>query len=120
VPARESATLEIAHRCFGVTVLGVMSEGRHTARLFVGNLPYDASEDALRSAFAEHGQVTSVHVVHDRYTGRSRGFAFVTMASPEQAAQAAQRMNGTMVSGRPLRVNEAEPSRRSDPRPSPR
>jgi RNA recognition motif-containing protein len=107
--------VQIAPRCFGVTVLGVIGVARHTVRLFVGNLPYDTSEDTLRSAFSEHGQVTEVHLVHDRYTGRSRGFAFVTMASPEQAAQAAQRMNGAMVSGRPLRVNEAEPSRRSDP-----
>jgi RNA recognition motif-containing protein len=90
----------------------VINDTRHSARLFVGNLPYDASEDALREAFSVHGRVTEVHVVHDRYTGRSRGFAFVTMESPEQAAQAAQRMNGAMVSGRPVRVNEAEPRRR--------
>jgi RNA recognition motif-containing protein len=81
-------------------------------RLFVGNLAPDASEDALREAFSQHGQVTDVRVVHDRYTGRSRGFAFVTMGSAEQAALAAQRMNGTLVEGKPLRVNEAETRKR--------
>jgi RNA recognition motif-containing protein len=81
-------------------------------RLFVGNLAPDASEDALRDAFSQHGQVTDVRVVHDRYTGRSRGFAFVTMGSAEQAAIAAQRMNGAVVQGRPLRVNGAEPRKR--------
>lgn len=74
------------------------------ARLFVGNLPLDTSEDALRAAFASCGHVTDVHVVHDRYTGRSRGFAFVTMESPEQAACAARAMNGALLDGRPMRV----------------
>ncbi len=82
------------------------------ARLFVGNLPLDASETMLRTAFAELGQVTEVHVVHDRYTGRSRGFAFVTMASAEQATLAAQRLNGALLDGKPMRVNEAEVRRR--------
>jgi RNA recognition motif-containing protein len=79
-----------------------------STRLFVGNLPHDASEDALRAVFSEHGEVTEVFVVHDRYTGRSRGFAFVTMASSEQAASAALKMNGATMQGKPLRVNEAE------------
>jgi RNA recognition motif-containing protein len=82
------------------------------ARLFVGNLSHEASEEALRSTFSAHGNVTAVHVVHDRYTGRSRGFAFVTMASSEQAAAALQKLNGTLVDGRPIRVNDAEPRRR--------
>ncbi len=82
------------------------------ARLFVGNLPLETSEEALRAAFSTHGQVTEVHVVHDRYTGRHRGFAFVTMASAEQAACAARTMNGAMLEGRPLRVNETQQRRR--------
>jgi hypothetical protein len=64
-----------------------------STRLFVGNLPYDASEDALRAAFSEHGEVTEVFVVHDRYT---------------QAACAAHKLNGATMQGKPLRVNEAE------------
>lgn len=79
-----------------------------STRLFVGNLPHDASEDALRAAFGEYGEVTEVFVVHDRYTGRSRGFAFVTMANREQAASAAQKLNGVTLQGKPLRVNEAD------------
>jgi RNA recognition motif-containing protein len=78
------------------------------ARLFVGNLSHDTTEENLRGAFAPHGQVTEVHVVQDRYTGRSRGFAFVTMAQPAQAATAAQEMNGVLLDGRPLRVMAAE------------
>jgi RNA recognition motif-containing protein len=79
-----------------------------TSRLYVGNLSHDTTADSLREAFALHGEVHDVHIVVDRYTGRSRGFAFVTMATPQQAAHAAVKMNGAMVHGRPLRVNEAE------------
>ena len=86
--------------------------GVTAARLFVGNLSIDASEEALRAAFSEHGEVTEVHVVLDRYTGRSRGFAFVAMATAEQAAAAAQKMNGAMFGGRPLKVGAAETTRR--------
>jgi len=78
------------------------------ARLFVGNLSHDTSEEALRAAFAQQGVVTEVHVVEDRYTGRCRGFAFVTMATPEQAKLAAEKMNGAVLGGRALKVNEAE------------
>jgi cold-inducible RNA-binding protein len=79
-----------------------------STRLFVGNLAHDANEAALRAAFAEYGEVTEVFVVHDRYTGRSRGFAFVTMANREQATSAAQKLNGVTLQGKPLRVNEAD------------
>jgi cold-inducible RNA-binding protein len=79
----------------------------------VGNLPKDANEEALRLLFAEHGQVAEVHVVVDRYTGRSRGFAFVTMASEEQARLAAAKMSGTTLGGHVLKVNEA-PSLHAD------
>jgi RNA recognition motif-containing protein len=82
-----------------------------SARLYVGNLSYDSTPDSLRAAFAEHGEVTDVHIVMDRDSGRSRGFAFVTMATPEQAARAIAKMNGALVDGRPVRVNEAEPRR---------
>jgi len=82
------------------------------ARLFVGNLSNDSSEEALRAAFSAHGQVAEVHVVQDRYTGRSRGFAFVTMATAEQAVAAAEQMNGTMLGGRALKVSAADATRR--------
>ncbi len=80
-------------------------------RLYVGNLSFDATSDSVRKAFAEIGEVTDVHVATDRETGRSRGFAFVTMGSAQQAADAISRMNGAMLDGRPLRVNEAEERR---------
>ena len=77
-------------------------------RLYVGNLSFDTSADSVRTAFAELGQVDDVYLVTDRATGRSRGFAFVTMSTPEEAQRAIQEMDGRMLDGRPLRVNEAE------------
>ena len=77
-------------------------------RLYVGNLSFDTSADTVRTAFAELGQVDDVYLVTDRATGRSRGFAFVTMSTPEEAQRAIQEMDGRMLDGRPLRVNEAE------------
>jgi RNA recognition motif-containing protein len=77
-------------------------------RLYVGNLSFNTSGDALRTAFAEFGGVEDVHVVTDRETGQPRGFAFITMGSAQAAQSAIAKMNGAMVDGRPLRVNEAE------------
>ncbi len=77
-------------------------------RLYVGNLSFHTTADAVRALFSEAGDVTDVHVVTDRETGRSRGFAFVTMSSDQQAQSAIQAMNGALLDGRPLRVNEAE------------
>jgi RNA recognition motif-containing protein len=79
-----------------------------STRLYVGNLSFNSSADLVRDAFASFGEVTDVHLVTDRETGRSRGFAFVTMGSPEQAQRAIAEMNGQLLDGRPLRVNEAE------------
>jgi len=77
-------------------------------RLYVGNLSFDTNAESVRSAFGELGQVDDVYLVTDRATGRSRGFAFVTMSTPEEAQRAIQEMDGRMLDGRPLRVNEAE------------
>ena len=77
-------------------------------RLYVGNLSYDANVDSLRAVFAEAGEVTDVHVVMDRETGRSRGFGFVTMGTDKEAADAIVKFDGKVVDGRALRVNEAE------------
>jgi RNA recognition motif-containing protein len=79
-----------------------------STRLYVGNLSFHSTTEAVRSAFAAQGEVTDVHVVTDRSTGQSRGFAFVTMATEEQAATAISAMNGADLDGRRLRVNEAE------------
>jgi RNA recognition motif-containing protein len=77
-------------------------------RLYVGNLSFHTTADAVRALFTEAGEVTDVHVVTDRETGRSRGFAFVTMGTPEAAAKAIERFHGANLEGRNLRVNEAE------------
>jgi len=78
-------------------------------RLYVGNLSYRTTKDSLREAFAAEGrEVTDAHVVMDRETGQSRGFGFVTMATAEMARSAMAEMNGMVLDGRPLRVNEAE------------
>lgn len=80
-----------------------------TKKLYVGNLSYNTTDDSLRDLFAEHGEIESVNVVTDRYTGRSRGFAFVEMATDEGAQAAIDAINGKMVDGRELNVAEAKP-----------
>lgn len=77
-------------------------------RLYVGNLSFNTDEGTLQDAFSRFGDVSEVKVVTDRETGRSRGFAFVTMAEPNAARNAIAQMDGSMVDGRNLRVNEAE------------
>jgi RNA recognition motif-containing protein len=77
-------------------------------RLYIGNLSFQASNDTLRDAFSAFGEVTDAHVVTDRDSGQSRGFGFVTMGSDEQAQAAIAAMNGQMIEGRAVRVNEAE------------
>lgn len=77
-------------------------------KLYVGNLNYNTNEDSLRQAFGANGrEVTSVSIIMDRETGRSRGFAFVEMATPEFAQQAMQELEGADLDGRMLRINEA-------------
>ena len=77
-------------------------------RLYVGNLAFATTEDSLKTAFAEFGEVSEVKLIIDRETGRSRGFAFVVMSTGEQAESAVKRMDGAMLDGRALRVNEAQ------------
>ncbi|MEM7201048.1 MAG: RNA-binding protein [Planctomycetota bacterium] len=80
-----------------------------TKRLFVGNLSWDTQEDDLIAAFEQDGRsVTSARIMTDRDTGRPRGFAFVEMATDEDAQSAIQAMDGVELDGRPLRVNEAQ------------
>lgn len=79
------------------------------SKLYVGNLPFKANEDDLRAHFGQYGSVTDVYVAMDRMTGRPRGFAFVTMGTPEESKLAAEKLNGTEFDGRQLTVNEARP-----------
>ena len=78
-------------------------------KLYVGNLPYSATEQSLREAFAPSGTVDTVSLITDRDTGQSKGFAFVEMASDKEAQAATQAMNGQMLDGRQIKVNEAKP-----------
>ena len=84
-------------------------------KLYVGNLSFSVTEQALQSAFSEHGTVETLNLITDRDTGRSKGFGFVEMRTDAEAAAAIDALNGTDLEGRPLKVNEAKPQeRRSD------
>jgi RNA recognition motif-containing protein len=77
--------------------------------IYVGNLSYGMSEDELREAFGAFGEVSSVKILMDRETGRSRGFGFVEMPNRNEAETAIAQLNGKDVGGRALRINEARP-----------
>ena len=77
--------------------------------IFVGNLSYSSTEDAIRALFEAHGEVASVRIITDRNTGRPRGFGFVEMPSDEEARAAMETLNGQELEGRNLTVNEARP-----------
>ena len=85
--------------------------------LYVGNLPYETTEDDLRDAFGQFGGVEKVTIIIDRETGRSKGFAFVAMDGPESGTAAMEGMDGADFGGRPLKVNEARGKENRPPRP---
>ena len=78
-------------------------------RIYVGGLPYSASEQDLEKLFSASGTVTSVSVITDKYTGQAKGFGFVEMSTDAEATAAINALNGTMMDGRTLTVNEAKP-----------
>ena len=77
--------------------------------IYVGNLPFESTEDELQVAFTEYGEVSTARVITDRMTGRSRGFGFVEMPNNDEAEAAIKGMNGKDMGGRQLTVNEARP-----------
>ena len=77
--------------------------------IYVGNLSHEANEDSLREAFEAFGQVESVNIIKDRFSGESRGFGFVEMPSKQEAEKAIEEMNGKDLMGRAVNVNEARP-----------
>ncbi len=79
------------------------------AKLYVGNLSYDTTEEGLREKFAQAGTVVSVDVIKDRDTGRAKGFAFITMSNQEEAENAIKMFNGKTLDNRELKVNIARP-----------
>ncbi|MGZ9196354.1 MAG: RNA recognition motif domain-containing protein [Candidatus Deferrimicrobiaceae bacterium] len=78
-------------------------------KLYVGNLPFSATEDSLKEAFLQFGAVESVTIITDRDTGQSKGFGFLEMATQQEAASAVTKMNGSEMDGRTLKVSEALP-----------
>jgi cold-inducible RNA-binding protein len=80
-----------------------------STRIYVGNLPYSATNDQLAELFSQYGEVAEATVVMDRGTGQSKGFGFIEMTTDEAARNAIAGLNGTMLGGRALRVNEAQP-----------
>ena len=79
------------------------------SKLYVGNMSFSTTESDLRDAFAQYGTVSDVYVAMDKFTGRARGFAFVTMSTAEEAKLAIEKLHGTDLGGRTLTVNEARP-----------
>jgi RNA recognition motif-containing protein len=78
-------------------------------KLYVGNLPFSATDESLQEMFAQSGSVTSAKIIMDRDTGRSKGFGFVEMSSDQEASDAIQKLNGQSVGGRAITVAEARP-----------
>jgi RNA recognition motif-containing protein len=86
-------------------------------KVYVGNLPFSIDDDRLREIFAEFGEIEEVQVIKDKFSGRSKGFGFVTFATKEDAEKAISKLNDKEVEGRNLKVNEAKPIDPDRPRP---
>ena len=95
---------------------GFVTTFENIMKLYVGNLSFSMSESALRDLFSPHGSVTDVHIVTDRMSGKSRGFAFVTMGNRNEGQAAINALEGHSIDGRNLSVSEARP--KNDDRPS--
>ena len=80
-----------------------------TNKVFVGNLPFGLKDDELKEMFADFGDITEAVIIKDKFSGRSKGFGFVTFSSEESAKKAVSELNGKDVQGRALKVNEATP-----------
>ena len=77
--------------------------------IYIGNLTFDVSEDDLREAFEQFGEITEVRLIMDKFSGKSKGFGFIEMPSKDEAEKAIEEMNGKDFKGRDLTVNEAKP-----------
>ncbi|MEE8281337.1 MAG: RNA-binding protein [Gammaproteobacteria bacterium] len=87
--------------------------------IYVGNLPYTITEDELRGVFADHGEVATVNIITDKFSGQSKGFGFVEMPNQAEAEEAIETLNESDVKGRNIKVNQARP-REERPQRSPR
>ena len=86
--------------------------------IYVGNLPYNLSDDDLRAAFSEFGEVSSVNIIMDRMSGQSKGFGFVEMPDDSAAEEAIEALNESALNGRNIKVNQARPRGERSPRRS--
>jgi RNA recognition motif-containing protein len=86
-------------------------------KLYVGNLPYNVTEEKLHDHFAQHGAVLSARIISDKFTGKSKGFGFVEMSSDQEAEKAISALNGTDFEGRNIVVSEARPQSPRSSRP---
>ena len=77
--------------------------------MYIGNLAYDVTENDLRNAFSEFGEVSTVKIITDKFSGRSKGFGFVEMPDNSKADQAIKALNGAVLNGRSIKVNQAKP-----------
>jgi RNA recognition motif-containing protein len=87
-----------------------------STKLYVGNLPFTSTAQDLQDLFSQAGTVAGVDLIFDKFTGRSRGFAFISMSTPEEAQAAIQKFHGFAMDGRNLTVNEARPKEERPPR----
>ena len=85
--------------------------------IYIGNMSFDTTEDQLRQAFKGYGEVSTVNIITDKYSGEPRGFAFVEMSGKDEAIAAISGLNGQELNGRELNVNEAKPRAQSGNRP---
>ena len=83
-------------------------------KVYVGNLPWSVDQEKLKEMFSSYGEITEATVISDKFSGRSKGFGFVTFANDEDAAKAISEMNEKEVEGRALKVNEAKPMERRE------
>jgi len=83
-------------------------------RLYVGNLPYQTTDEQLKDVFAQYGEVTSASIIRDKHTGRSKGFGFVEMSSDEAALTAKDKLHGSSMDNRTIVVDEARPMREGE------
>lgn len=93
------------------------SSGTSGSKIYVGNLPFSVDGDELRKLFSSYGEISEVSVISDKFSGRSKGFGFVTFADSGDAQKAISEMNEKDVQGRPLKVSEAKPMDPDRPRP---
>ncbi|GBE36867.1 RNA recognition motif [bacterium BMS3Bbin07] len=77
--------------------------------IYVGNLPYDVTEDELKGLFSEFGEVSTVNIITDKYSGQSKGFGFVEMPNDSEAEEAIKALDGSELKGRNIKVNQAKP-----------